>query len=368
MGGLEVVCRYANDKSADLQRLRRSALRLGLATGFITTLFAAAICPFVLMPGGKLSLLPLAILCGFSFVGQQVMLMMTGVDRGAGRFLAYNVKRLIAASMFPGLILVSLPFHTLSVASACWLFVAASIISMLVCLIGVQRPWTGGGVASTKTLLREGVPYGWSMLATDLFERLDLWLVLWWTPFVTQGYYQTMVPVVYPLTVIPNTLGMFLFNRGANTNEKLTIATVKNIIGLSIGVQIVVTAVFMLVVGPLIVFVYGEEFRPAVDIALWLAPASSIKGILQGLDNYMKGRGRPIGPMIGRFVAAVVMVPTAVILFSSLNVYAIAIASLLGQIICLFWMSALMIVEVGRDSPTPTATDLADETSVAKFR
>jgi O-antigen/teichoic acid export membrane protein len=285
------------------------------------------------------------------------MLIMTAVDRGSGEFGKYNLRRFLAAAAFPVLLLGTAVITEMTVAIAAWLFVGASVLSMAACIIGVSRPMTGPTAIPINQLLRESRPYGFSMFVTDLFERLDLLLVLWLAPLVEQGFYAAMVPAAYPLTVIPNTLGLFLFNAGADKDRKLGHGDVHRILGSSIAIQTLTTVVFMLLVGPLVVLVYGNDFEPAIQFVLWLAPASAIKGILQGLDSYLKGRGRPLAPIKARGSAMVVMCITALVLVPSQGTVAIAMAALAGQVVCLIWLSAIVYADVGAtradSDPTP---------------
>jgi O-antigen/teichoic acid export membrane protein len=356
LGGLEVVCRYAADKSIDQQKLRRAALWLGLTTGTITTLIVVGL-NFVALPEAKKSLLPIALICALSLVGQHVMLIMTAVDRGSGEFSKYNLRRFIAAAAFPALLLGAALLVEMTVMMAGVLFVIASLISMIACVIGVHQPLSGPRAIPTKQLLKESRPYGFSMFVTDLFERLDLLLVLWLAPLVDQGLYAAMVPAAYPLTVIPNTLGLFLFNAGADKHKQLTRSHVHRILGSSIAVQALTTVVFMLLIGPLVVLVYGQDFAPAIEFVLWLAPASAIKGILQGLDSYLKGRGRPLAPIRARGSAMLVMLVTAMVLVPPFGTVAIAMAALAGQVVCLIWLSAIVYADV---RPNGEKTDITN--------
>lgn len=348
MGGLEVVCRYASDRSIDRQKLRRSALWLGLTTGAITTLIVVGL-NFGALPEGKRALLPIALVCSLSLIGQHVMLIMTAVDRGSGEFGKYNLRRFIAAAAFPGLLLGAALLIDMTVMSASILFVMASWISMAACLIGVKKPLRGEIAIPTKLLLKESRPYGYSMLVTDLFERLDLLLVLWLVPLVEQGLYAAMVPAAYPLTVIPNTLGLFLFNAGADKQKRLTRWDVHRILGSSLAIQTLTTVIFMLLIGHLVVLAYGEEFEPAIKFVLWLAPAAAIKGVLQGLDSYLKGRGRPLAPIKARGCAMAVMFVIAMVLVPIHGTVAIAMAALAGQVVCLVWLTAIVYGDVNRN-------------------
>jgi O-antigen/teichoic acid export membrane protein len=344
-GGLEVICRYAAEDAVDKMQLRRAALRLGMVTGMATTFMAVVLC-VIALPADKRFLTPMALLCSLSLVGQHVMLMMTAVDRGSGQFTSYNVQRLIAAAAFPTLLLIAACVCEVSLIVTCAMFVAASLVSMAACVIGMPTPFRGPTSSTVPKLLRESRPYAFSMLVTDLFERLDLVLVLWLAPLVQQGFYASMVPVVFPLTVIPNTLGLFLFNAGASRHRRLSTRDVHRILASSLAVQTVITIAFMLVVGPLIRLLYTDAFSPAVTFAFWLAPVSAVKGIQQGLDGYLKGRGRPLAPVRARLVAALVMLVVTWMLFDTYGAVAVAMAALAGQLVCLFWLSAIVYADV----------------------
>ncbi|QDT02543.1 Polysaccharide biosynthesis protein [Rubripirellula lacrimiformis] len=348
-GGIEAVCRRATEavsNSAEGRyRLRRAALWLGITTGTITMLIAIAL-NLLALPGDKRYLIPVATLCSLSILGQHAMLIMTAVDRGAGEFGRYNVRRLIAAAAFPCLLLIAAMVTTIDVHLAAWMFVASSGISMVACLIGLPQPFRGPSRPTVRTLAKESRPYGVSMLATDLFERLDLLLVLWLAPMIEQGFYAAMVPAVYPLTVIPNTLGMFLFNAGANSDKRLGTSDIHRILGSSVAVQVASTIAFMLLIGPLVRLFYGDAFEPAIIFALWLAPVSAIKGILQGLDSYLKGRGRPLAPIRARFLAIGVMFAATWGLFDTYGTLSIAIAALAGQLVCFVWLTSIVYSDV----------------------
>ncbi|WP_047816313.1 lipopolysaccharide biosynthesis protein [Rhodopirellula islandica] len=344
-GGIEVICRYAADRTVETIKLRRAAMWLGLTTGVITTGLVVA-CNVIALPDEKAYLMSLGCLCAFSVIGQHVMLIMTAVDRGAGDFTRYNVRRFIAAAAFPALLLVAALVTEVTLTLACVLFVIASALSMAACVVGLPQIATGESEPPVNQLLKESRPYGVSMLATDLFERLDLLLVMWLVPLLTQGFYAAMVPVVYPLTVIPNTLGIYLFNTAADRSKRLQTSDVHRILGGSIAIQTVSTIAFMIVIGPLVRLVYGEEFAPAIVFAWWLAPVSAIKGILQGLDSYVKGRGKPLAPIRCRIVAAIVMLGLTAAFVGTYGAIAIAAAALVGQVICLVWLSAIVYADV----------------------
>ncbi len=350
LGGVEVICRYAADPQFDRAALRRSALWFGMTAGAITTV-VVIVFNSIALPADKRYLMPLACLCSLSLVGQQVMLIMTAVDRGAGNFGRYNAQRVFAAAVFPALMLLVAPWMSVSPTIAGVLFVVSSLLGMVVCLVGMRHPLSGASEPSVLKLVKEGRPYFFSMLATDLIERLDLLLVLWLAPLVTQGLYAAMVPAVYPLTVIPNTLGLFLFNAGARNDTRLQVRDVNRILGVSLSVQATTTVVFMLLIGPVVRFVYGEDFSGAVIFALWLAPVAALRGIIQGLDSYLKGRGRPLAPINSRVASGLILLVGTFLLYPTLQTLAIPTAALASQVVCLVWLSAIVYADCRHDLP-----------------
>lgn len=345
LGGLEVICRHAAVAEMETVRLRRAALWLGITTGAITTAVAVTL-SLVGLPAEKRFLIPAAIVCSLSIAGQQVMLIMTAVDRGRGEFGAYNSRRLVAAAAFPVLLLIAHFSLGVTLEWACGLFVLASLISMAACLVGVPKPFTGPSEPRVGKLLHESRPYALSMLATDLFERLDLLLILWIAGLQDQGFYAAMVPAVYPLTVIPNTLGMFLFNAGADGSNRLSMKALNRIMASSLLVQTLCTVVFMLLIGTVVGLLYGEDYLPAVQFAWWLAPVAAIKGVLQGLDSYVKGRGRPLVAVRCRVVSMCVMIVATFLLNPTFGAVSVAIAALISQVVCLLWLSTIVYADV----------------------
>jgi enterobacterial common antigen flippase len=364
-GGLEVICRYANNTKVDPIQLRRSAIWLGIVTGLATMVFAMLGSVF-LIPNDKQYMAGIACLCCVSILAQNIILIMTGVDRGSGDFRLYNLRRIFAAAALPVLIVLCMPFIHMTSGIVILLYVIGSFLTLLVYLRGIPQPFVGPTAIPTRRLLKESRPYAFSMLAADLFDRLDLMLVLWLAPIALQGDYAAMVPVVYPLIVIPSTLGMFLFNAGAKVgsapNEQ---AFLKTLLAL-VAIQSLTVVGFWVVAQPFILLLYGDAFKSAIPLAMWLAPASAIKGIVQGLEGFLKGRGQPQASILCRIVAAVTMFTITLSLFNQFNVLAVAIAALISQIVCLVWIAWLVVYELRQSSAeadvvtTPAISEIVD--------
>ena len=344
-GAIEVVCRYAANPRIRRESLRRTAVRLAMITSLITTVLVILLGTFAL-PSDKRYLWPLAVLCAFSILGQQVMLIVSAIDRGRGDFTRYNRLRMFAAAIFPAMLLSWALVAQPTITTTCSLLVLATLVSMIPCLIPAKSNEGTEEAPPATQLLREGRPYALSMLATDSLDRIDLILISWLTSVVTQGHYTAMIPVAYPLTVIPNTLGLFLFNAGAKEGGGLDSKKVTQIIASSLAIQTVMTIGFLILVDPVVRFVYGEAFGPAVSFAKWLAPIAAVKGIVQGLESYVKGRGNPLAMIHIRLASAVVMLASIAVLYSFSGAYAILQGALAGQIVCLIGLAALIYRDV----------------------
>ena len=338
-------------------------MRLGLTTGAGSALVVVLL-SLTALPAEKRYLIPMAVFCSLSLMGQHVMLMMTAVDRGSGQFAAFNRIRTIAAAAFPVLLLAAAWLVQVDLFVTCLAFVLASVVSMWACVATVPRLLSGPSTAPVKRFLWEGRPYAFSMCVTDLLERLDLLLVLWLAPLVQQGFYAAMVPVAYPLTVIPNTLGLFLFNAGARSDRQLTTGDVHRIMASSLAVQAVTTAGFLLLVGPVVRFLYTDAFAPAIVYAMWLAPMQAAKGITQGLEAYLKGRGRPLAAVPPRLFAAVVLAVVTAALFPRYGAISIAVAALAAQIVLLIWSTCIVYADVARSNRAMPAREPMQASSV----
>ncbi len=356
-GGIEVIARYASNEAVSIRKLRRAAVQLSLLTATITALLVI-LANWVTLPADRRYLLPISIACSVSIFGQQIVLIASAVDRGSGDFKTYNFNRLFAAATFPLLLLIAWATNQISVNVACGLYTIAATVSCIPLLLRTVRERTKyeptdapeRPVPGTWKLFSEGRPYALSMLATDLLERFDLLLFMWLTSLIVQGYYSAMLPVAFPLTVIPNTLGIFLFNAGAREGEGLTKRRVLQIFGLTCLIQIVMTFGFWILVGPVVRLVYGDEFEPAIQFAMWLAPIAAIKGLVQGLESYLKGRGQPLITVHLRLVAAAVMGITIAGLYPWTGHLAIIQGSLVGQVICVLSLITVIYMQAAGDS------------------
>ena len=224
LGGIEIVNRYATMKTVAPNQLRRSAARLGLLSGMITAICGAVLSIVVLSlvnSGNKAYLIPYALLVCMFVPWEHMHLTVSGVDRGLQDYARYNINRLFFAATFPLLVLALFltGAHKLVgnylLITVCILFVASKIVGMLPTFRGIPvqlwlaKPPTDEQVPSAAQLLRDGRPYAVSLAATELFERLDILLILALASIKESGFYFVAVPAAALLTIAPNALGIF---------------------------------------------------------------------------------------------------------------------------------------------------------------
>jgi O-antigen/teichoic acid export membrane protein len=190
------------------------------------------------------------------------------------------------------------------------------------------RPLANVGAAPpARTLVKEGIPYLFSSAVSDVYGRLDAFLFLWLASFTAQGFYAVAVPAASLLLVGPDALALFSFNSGSRKGAPPSIGKVVAGGLLVIAFQAVVGCCFALVVGPLLVLLYGSRFDGALPFALALLPATALLGFAQVSEGYLRGRGKVRIGVAARLAASAVMVAIVLTIFSRFGELSIPIAA-----------------------------------------
>lgn len=382
LGGIEVVSASASRIIGHSVPLKYSAARLGLISGTITGLVGAVLAVAtiffsdVMYGYDKWYLLPYCLFCCLFVPIEHVHLNVSAVDRGKADYGFYNFNRLLYALAFPAVLLAVymsganrwVPFSDLTI--VCGLFLASRFAGILPTLRGIdlRRVFFRGEDAEVSQdvdpapvpnawrLLLDGRGYALSMLATELFERLDVLLIVALAPVVESGYYFVAVPVAAILTVAPNALGVFTFNAGADPNRHVSVKQAAGVMLATGAFQIVAALVYSVVMPFLLVTIFKPDFANSVPYALWLLPACAMKGFLQAVDGYLKGRGKPMIGVWSRVVSIVVMLVFIWIAFNS-NSFSkdsqwicIPMAACAGQAVSMLIISIAVLREVKRGS------------------
>ncbi len=393
LGGIEIVNSYARRGVANSVSLKYSAARLGLISGLITAAVAAtaSIGALLFFVPEKSYLIPMCLLCCLFVPLEHMHLTISAVDRGTESYSRYNVNRLLFALAFPALVAIAffvlrLPELTgLGMVNVmCIVFVVSRILGLLPTLRGMSiaamfRALFGSSsengsrtehelpaeaiqassaepivvqsdaaIPNARKLLSEGRTYALSMIATEIFERLDVLLIVICASMADSGFYFVAVPAAALLTIVPNALGVFTFNAGA-AGRRVTVKEAVGVMAGLIALQIVATLIFMLILPWLIVWLNSDKFAGSILFAMWLLPASAIKGYLQAVDGYLKGRGKPMIGVWSRVISIFAMIGF-VLTYSSLGLVCIPMAACVGQALSMLIISVAVIHDVSQQN------------------
>lgn len=384
-GGIEIVNSYAVSGFINIRSLKYSAARLGLISGTLTAGIAAFISIVVMICVGKTYLIPYCLVCCVFVPFEHMQLTISAVDRGTRNFRFYNVNRLLYAVSF--LVLVALVFGTQldsrwnasPLLIICVLFVIAKVGGLAPTLRGMEvwRALKSGGltlsgrhqagpavvvdgdsnsgvamdVPSAWTLLKNGRFYALSMLASELFEKLDMFLIVAIASVTESGFYFVAVPAAQLLIIAPNALGVFTFNAGADKQRRVPPRQVIAVMATTAVFQLLSALVLALLIPFLIILLYKSDYAAAIPFALWLLPACAIKGYLQAVDGYLKGRGKPMVGVRARFLSILAMLAfVGAVFFDWIpgpeeKLLSIPMAACLGQAISMVLISVAVIAD-----------------------
>lgn len=367
LGGVEIVTRFASQPAVDARKLKYTAASLGLFSGIVTALMGAIIATLVLLTvngGEKAYLIPYCLLVCLFVPWEHVHLTVSGVDRGREDYFNYNFNRLAFASCFPLLLLPLLMpqmrelLGNQILLTVCSLFVVSRMIGLMPTLRGLKLDswWqhvrtkkrslgAADNTPDTKLLLREGWPYALSMFATELFERMDIILILVLASVEQSGFYFVAVPAAALLTIAPNSLSVLAFNAGA-AQRKVSKRKASLVIAGTAIFQIASMIILSWIIPILVVVFYGEPFRPAIDFVWYLLPAFAMKGFLQAVDGYLKGAGKPIIGVWARFLSIFVMLGFVYLCYNEMGFFSIPAAACVGQTVSTLIVTAFAFKHV----------------------
>ena len=224
VGTQHAVARWSARRRNDAARLVHTTTRLGVLTG-VSTMAVVTLLAYFALPTDKQSLAPLCVLCACFLPLEHVRLLWLAVDHGRGDFPRYNYSRLAGGLAFPTMLGLAWASGAESVRAAALLFAAAPLLGLLyqrVTRVETEERVTATRGPTVKHLLQRGKPYAVAVLVSDVCDRLDIFLFLWLTNFVAQGYYAAAVPSANLLLVVPIALALFAFNAGARREHRPT--------------------------------------------------------------------------------------------------------------------------------------------------
>lgn len=344
-GTMFSIARRAAQK-ADLPELRRASLRVGGLTGLATMGFVGVV-SLTALPAEKAYLAPMCIACSLMLPWEHMRLAVLAVDHGSGAFARYNTNQLVGAVVFPAMLaLVWLRGN--GSATVCALLLILAPIAGLAFRLATEKGSIVFGPVSPRParLIREGFPYLFSVVAADLFARLDVFLILWLASFAVQGYYAAAVPAANLLIVAPNALALFAFNAGAASGPARSL---RQVLAAAAGVaafQTLAAVAFAALLPALIGLVFGRDFLGAVPLAHALLPAYALNGCALVADGYLRGRGMAGAGVRSRLAGAVVMGIAAFLLYDAWRELSVPLAASAGHAVSALWIFVAVVRDV----------------------
>ena len=288
---------------------------------------------------------------------EHVRLSLLAIDHGTGRFTRYNAHRLLAVFALPAMLMVAWLGGYGSLKLVVVLSVLAPVGPLALRFLTGEHAIFGPTWPGPLTLIREGVPNAVALFASDLLNRLDVFLVVLLAPFATQGLYAAAVPAASLLIVAPNTMALFAFNSGARQEHSMRLSRLAGTVAAVTGFQLVCGLAFAVIIEPLLTLVYGEPFRGAVMFALALIPAQALDGCALVAEGYLQGRGKPQIGVWCRLCGAAVMLAFVWLFWERWGAIAIPIAASVAQAVnasCVLW--AVVSQARGDSSAAPAIT------------
>ncbi|NLS97174.1 MAG: oligosaccharide flippase family protein [Planctomycetaceae bacterium] len=351
LGTLQSIARRAGTTSSKLPELVRAALGLGFRTGCLT-IGIVALLTWVALPADRHHLIPLCLAASLLLPVEHMRLMVLAVDHGSANFFRYNLGQLVAAAAFPALLAFVWMTGTASTTVVVLLTLASSAFG-LVFLLRLRSGSVIFGAAEPdrRTLIREGAPFAVSVVASNLFNRLDTLLVIWFASLTTQGYYAAALAAVNLLLVAPNALALFSFNWGVKQRDMPHLAMLVSRGAAVVLLQTITALAFAAALPTLMILVFGKDFRGAIALGMALLPAMAIAGLSQVAEGYLRGRNRAIVGVWARVFGAVVLVSSALLLKAGWGTFAIPIAATAGNAACAIFLGLSIVGDAWRRNP-----------------
>ena len=109
---------------------------------------------------------------------------------------------------------------------------------------------------------------------------------------------------------------------------------------------------------PILITTFLPQFGPSIEFALWLLPAFAIKGFLQAVDGFLKGRGKPMIGVWARIVSIFVMLVCVWLTFAEFGLLSIPIAACVGQVVSMLIISTFVFKDVMERSSRVVTSDV----------
>jgi len=269
-----------------------------------------------------------------------------GLLEGARRFHWVAALRLV----FFGVQLVSYIVlwldGRLTVATAVYTMIAATVVGLTLALIGVWRelkPRWQPSIAQLKTNLRYGVRDYPGVLTEFVSWRLDLMMLVGMASSTSVGLYSIAIRLAEITAVLASSVGDALMPEVA-ASKKADEATkiVTRSLRLTLLCHLLILVPLWISAPYILRFAYGTGFVPVTNVMRLLMLASVIWSAGAIVISGLNGLGHPGLSASARIAAALVMVVTLLRWLPTRGIQGAALASLTGYsvmfLVALFWL------------------------------
>jgi O-antigen/teichoic acid export membrane protein len=202
----------------------------------------------------------------------------------------------------------------------------------------VRRKLPFDGTAQ-RGQLRRALSFGVKGYAANALQllnyRLDLFVLSAVASTAVLGRYSLAVAVTTVLWLLPNALSDVLFPRVARlSHEQATTLEMLEAKSLRHATLLVAAGALLLAAGLelLVVPVFGEAFRPSVDLGLILLPGAAAIGVSTVLSASIVGRGKPVYSLYVTLITTPMTLALYATLIPWLHATGAALASTLSYI------------------------------------
>lgn len=195
---------------------------------------------------------------------------------------------------------------------------ATVLVGLATAVWGVRR-LPAVAAPAARGILRRAMSFGIRGYLANALQvlnyRLDVFILSAAASTAAVGHYAVAVGVTTVLWLLPNALSDVLFPRIASLTardeeahrEMVELKGLRHVVVIAVVVMAVLVLALLLLVVP----VYGEDFRPAIDVGLILLPGTALLGIANVLSSSLLGRGFP---QYGLYTVALTL-PVTIVLF-----------------------------------------------------
>ncbi|HZR26580.1 MAG TPA: polysaccharide biosynthesis C-terminal domain-containing protein [Vicinamibacterales bacterium] len=258
------------------------------------------------------------------------------VLRGVRRYRLWNAMRIVPSVLWLALLVVAMLIHVAEPArlTTAYLFALAIVGPLLVALVwrsvgGAARP----NLRAARDLIGFGLPSAMGSLPQFFNLKLDQILVTGMVAPTQLGIYMAAVAWGSSIPMLSNAVGLVFSPRiaggGSDAERQRHFSHgIRGAAWLTAGAVVCLAAATP--IG--ITIAFGRAFQAAVIPAAILAVASGVNALNGVFEELLRGYGRPAATFRAESAAALVGLPTLLVLVPRLGLVGAAVGSLVGYL------------------------------------